>query len=403
MPPQKISSNPDCDDLIPADFADPTEKQPDPFYLYRPSELPPQLENDPEVFIGTGMGYLRRRGSLLLSGETGVGKSIMASQLAICLVLGRPFLEIPIRRTCRVLVMTSEHEDGAEVLWAHVQGLAAAMQLTADELATLDRDLAFAPVGRGFVSLDRVEAALAHHKAEVVILNPLQHFADGHLSELSTGTALIQRLGTLITKCGVAVVGIHHVTKQTGTSRSRPDNDRWAADHYGGLGLSTLFDFFRSGALLKSARGERGHGTLKFTKGADRLGLPEEQKDRIEVCWSKGQKTLPNGQSIKLLGWKVWEGAPPEPTAPRKLKGSDLRLAQVKEILRNHGSSLTTAEIVKAMKEHGAGSSTVRDDLKNWSHEGGPLVKSPARRGNRFALAAGAGDTVGDPTLAEAR
>lgn len=141
---------------------------------------------------------------------------------------------------------------------------------------------------------------------------------------------------------------------------------------------------------------------MKFTKGADRLGLPEEQRDRIEVCWSKGEARLVDGKTIKPLGWEVWDGVMPEEEARRPQTRKQERLAQVKEILGRFGRPLTTTEIVDAMRTHKAAPSTVRADLDEWSGAGGPLVKSRATRGFRFWLAPEPGEPIaGDSDGAE--
>ena len=68
------------------------------------------LKMDPSRIIA-GNGFLRRGASTLLTGGTGIGKSVMVEQWAICLAAGLPLLgRIAVPKKCRVFYMGSQND-----------------------------------------------------------------------------------------------------------------------------------------------------------------------------------------------------------------------------------------------------------------------------------------------------
>jgi RecA-family ATPase len=328
---------------------------------YRPSELPEPPVNDPEVLMGIDMGLLRRLGSLLICGETGLGKSLLALQLATCLVLGRTFFGIPVPRRLRVLMLTAACEDSAEVLWSHFHGVAEAEKFTAEEMALLEENLVFVPVdSRGSSSLEDAALAVKESRIDVVILNPLQHFCDGHPSEINAGFQMVGLLAKLLHESQAALVAIHHVAKPKDQA-DRGDN--WARVNYSGLGAGSFFDFFRSGARLQ-ARGKRGQAALQFTKGWERTGLEQE---KIYLEWSKGETFRPGRRTIKHLGWQISTEVMREKKSPQVSL-----LDTVSDLILKAGASLSQQEIQTALTTagHKVGDSTLGKRLKAWVEEG---------------------------------
>ncbi len=351
------------------------------FAIYRPSDLPVPPVDDPLVLMGIDWGYLRKGGSLLICGETGGGKSLLALQLAIHLVLGRDFFGIPVKRPSKVLILTATHEDGVEVLWSHLHGIMTTLNLTAEETARVESNLLFAPVDRGSKSLAWAAEAVTTKAADVLILNPLQHFCDGHPSEISAGTALVDFLDTLVKHTQAAVIAIHHVTKPNGQS-SR--NDNWIRAHYGGMGLGSLFDFFRSGATLRGVGDLRGRAILKLTKGAERSGLAD-RKAELHIAWTDEHYSEKNGRLIKHLGWQLTE--PYVEGEPAR----DQLLDKVRALITGAGRALSQAEIITQLAALEGGNrrkeSTVGNTLRTWVKDG---VLASERKGKArvYSLAA---------------
>ena len=329
--------------------------------LYRASGLPEPLENDPSVLMGIGFGLLRRGGSLLICGETGIGKSILALMMAIRLVLGLDFLGIPVRRRMRVLFLSASCEDSPEVLWAHLHGLMEAMHLDAEQRARVEEDLVICPVNRGEASLEWAAHAAKAIKADVVVLNPLQHFSDSHPSEVTGGFRLVSKLAELLERTQVALIAIHHFTR---SSHQGERGESWSRAHYSGAGVSSLFDFFRAGAMLKGVGSTRGQALFKLTKGADRSGLALED---LRIEWVKGETVRPGQAPIKHLGWVAAPVGSPEgkPEADELLKS-------VQGLIKAAGAPLALSDLRSALEKGGRklGESTLSRHVGRWVKEG---------------------------------
>lgn len=339
---------------------------------YRPSELPEPPVNDPNVIMGVDTGILRKDGSLLFSGPTGVGKSTMAGQLGMDLGLGRSFLGIPVAGPQRVLLVTAAGEDGPEILWAHIQGLYEGLKLTDEQKHILEDNLSLLPLEQhGGPALDEVARAIAATKPDVVILNPLQHFCDGHPSETGVCTQFVGRLKDLMMGCKVGLVIFHH-TQKRGDEHERGQG--WAQRHYSGLGAGSLFDHVRSGVCLV-ARGKRGQVLLKLAKGAERAGIDLEE---FLVGWVKGETVRPGRRTIKHLGWVLSGAAPAD--------SEDEALDAVVAVLKGAGTALSESDILTRWKADSPKPrySTLGKALQGWMEDG---TISGERLGKRWMYA----------------
>jgi RecA-family ATPase len=76
-------------------------------------------ENDPDNLIGNR--WLCRGDSFILQGYTGIGKSSLVLQMAMCWTLGRDFFGIKPKRALKILLIQAENNAGdiAEPLQGH--------------------------------------------------------------------------------------------------------------------------------------------------------------------------------------------------------------------------------------------------------------------------------------------
>lgn len=344
--------------------------------LYRPSELPEPPLHDPNVVMGVDTGLLRKGGSLLITGPTGSGKSTGAGHLAIDLGLGRPFLKIPVAGDQRVLLATAAGEDGPEILWAQIQGLYAGLQLTDEEKRSLEDNLMLLPLEQhGSRALDELARVIDATTPDVVILNPLQHFCDGHPSEPNACTQFVGRLKDLMMGRKVAVVIIHHTPKR-GDEHERGQG--WAQRHYAGLGAGALFDHVRSGVCLQ-ARGKRGQLLFKLAKGAERAGLG---CDEFPIEWINGETVCPGRRTIKHLGWALSAEIPEA--------REDDSLAAVTAVLQEAGTAFSQSDILDRWPADSPKPpySTLGKALQGWMEAG---MISGERQGKRWMYSLPAG------------
>ena len=79
-----------------------------------------------------GNGFLRREQTGLISGPTGIGKSVFLSQAAVCWAVGRPYFGIRPQNALRILIVQSENDD--EDMAEMRDGILVGLNLTPVEL-----------------------------------------------------------------------------------------------------------------------------------------------------------------------------------------------------------------------------------------------------------------------------
>jgi RecA-family ATPase len=77
-------------------------------------------------------GWIVRGACGLLSGQEGVGKSLLAQQMATCVALGRDFLGLPVER-CKTIYVTCE--DPIDELWRRQEDINKSLGITMDDIA----------------------------------------------------------------------------------------------------------------------------------------------------------------------------------------------------------------------------------------------------------------------------
>ena len=133
-------------------------------------------------------GWLARGTAALLVGEDGVGKSLLAQQLATCVATNRPFLGLPVEQAPALYITC---EDDADELWRRQRAinrmlgvpqdaapamLSSLVGYTGVELGYYDRENAFqlSPVAHGIV------AAAKSRGAGLIVLDNLAHLFPGN-------------------------------------------------------------------------------------------------------------------------------------------------------------------------------------------------------------------------------
>jgi len=160
-----------------------------------------------------GDSILPEGGGLILAGESGVGKSLLALEWAVRLAKARPVLGLPVSRSWRV------HYQGQENTLRSMQHRLRRM------LRGLDlKDAGTLTFGDPTMSFDlglkgdqeRLHACLATVKSEVVILDPLSSFLGA--ADENNNLAVRSRLDVLTgisRKLGCAFIVVDHFGKPT--------------------------------------------------------------------------------------------------------------------------------------------------------------------------------------------
>lgn len=215
----------------------------------------PEKDN-PDALFANGWG--RRGHFALLVAPSGVGKSVISTQLFVPWTMGKPGLVgsaplIPLR----VSVIQAEDDitEMGEFRRDHRLGHLAEGwtmdEIRAGEKPVYDMSQFFrGKVGEDFIA--GLDFALRRHPCDVVVLNPLQSYAGIDLNKNSELSAFLRKqLDPILVRQRTFMLCVHHTNK--------PNNDRskggaWGSDDlsaYIGAGGAELTNYARSVTFIR--------------------------------------------------------------------------------------------------------------------------------------------------------
>lgn len=288
---------------------------------------------DPQSHVA-GEGWLRAGAGTLLTGGTGMGKSVLAAQIAVSVAAGVPILGcLRVHRPVRVLCIQAEND--AETLQRDFCSLAEA---TNAERATVQQNLrvihAYGLAAEAFARFVRVQ--IRKHKPALLVIDPYQAFIGaGDINQSETFLAWIQPLDALLKEYRCALLLVAHTPKPK-------DRDSWHGREmvYMAAGSSVMANWARTSAELTTAGKEDGRYKLGFSKNAERTGLVDENQRQIREVFIEhsGNRHKPS--------WKISEDQ--SPPSNSKHKDAIIRLAlehpsmSYREIAKQVGCSVGT-------------------------------------------------------------
>ena len=255
--------------------------------------------NDPNNVLGDR--WLCRGGSLVIVGQSGVGKSSLCMQLMILWALGRPAFNVAPIGPLRSLLIQAENDIGD--LAEMYQGVREGMELTPEEEALLDERITIyrdtTRTGEEFVSA--AAALVDRHKPDLVWADPLLNYIGDDISEQRVISEFCcQQLNRVSLRTGVIWCLLHHTGKP---SKDPKASTHWTASDlaYSGIGSSALTNWARETAVLvrvKTSEGIPPTFQLSMTKRRLRAGLlstagePTDSiflrhSDRGGICWEQ--------------------------------------------------------------------------------------------------------------------
>jgi hypothetical protein len=242
-----------------------------------------------------GVGFLRRGQTGLLNGPTGVGKSSLTMQAALCWSVGRAFFGIRPERPLRVLIVQSENDD-ADIAEMR-DGILEALAFDDDERALARRNVR---VLRSFAAnlawLAEIEPEVVEHQPDLVIADPLFAFAGVDVAKDQPGLSLFLRGAVLpfTLKHGLGMIFVHHVNKPPSASADR--SAYRAGDHaYSGSGHNELANFARFVVVLRSL-GSRTVFELRMGKRWARAGIADDEGKPTDKVLIK--------HAARLIAWE---------------------------------------------------------------------------------------------------
>lgn len=169
-------------------------------------------------------GWIIRGSAGLLGGQDGVGKSLLAQQMATCAASGVPFLGVHLAQVPTIYITC---EDDADELHRRQEAINAALGLTmaslkgklrlfslkgviGNEFATTDEEGALKPTNR----FRQVQAAALDFKASLVFVDNAAHVFSGNENDRHDVATFLGLLEHLSIRIDGAVVLLAHPNKQ---------------------------------------------------------------------------------------------------------------------------------------------------------------------------------------------
>lgn len=169
-------------------------------------------------------GWMVRRSAALLSGQEGVGKSLLVQQMLTCIAIGLPLLGLPTVRANSIYITC---EDDLDELWRRQESINAALGIhmadldgrlllvslkgeLGNELGTFDDRGRLAPSTR----YKQIEMTALDFKAEAVALDNAAHLFTGNENARHDVASFLGLLERLSERIDGSVVLLAHPNKQ---------------------------------------------------------------------------------------------------------------------------------------------------------------------------------------------
>lgn len=225
-----------------------------------------------------GRDFLRKGQTWVISGASGIGKSVLAMQLAVGFALGEKTLGLDIVRPAKTLLLHSENPIADEKIYFDDIVSQFELDKKADFCEILEKNFRFrCKTGRHYSVDDfisKLDAALRANKYDVVIVDSLTSFVGCDFSSHSEVSNLFCKINELKSKHHFAMVLIHHFCKpQFRSGKLHPA--QWCM---GGKAISNYADIMS--AVLKT-KGENDEYAFMHCKPHDDGEIPTV---RIAQC-----------------------------------------------------------------------------------------------------------------------
>jgi hypothetical protein len=228
---------------------------------------------DPKKHLA-GNGFLKKGAATLLTGGTGIGKSVLAEQIAACVAAGSPILEkISVKKPSRVLYVQAENDD--EVLSRDFKSIAKTLKLNQTLLGKHLRIIhAFGIGGSDFgLWLDEIIAG-ASKQPDLVVVDPYQSYVGSvNINDSTSFLSWREEVEKVMKRLDFALLLVAHTPKPK-------DTKKWTVleSVYLAAGTSALANWVRTSCELTLSDEQRFIFKLRFGKNVRSTGLMEGKK-----------------------------------------------------------------------------------------------------------------------------
>lgn len=168
------------------------------------------LEVKPEETHIVGRGFLRRGAWSLFTGGTGIGKSVLAEQMAACVACGKSVFGLTVARPFNVLALTAEQDE--ETLKRDLEAIAEHEGLDPDLLdANLQLHHAYALDGPELVTA--LDGEFRRGGFDLLVVDNYQAFSADDINGSREWKLFITPIARLLKEYGAAMLLVDHTGK----------------------------------------------------------------------------------------------------------------------------------------------------------------------------------------------
>jgi len=229
------------------------------------------VQNDPNKVVGLGR-YLTKGGSLIVIGQSGIGKSSFVMQMACSWAIGRELFGIPVIKPLKIGVIQAECDIGD--LAQSYQGVTSGMDLKPEEISLLNQNLKFfkesAKTGRDFVDLMR--KIITRLKLDMIVVDPLLSYVGGDVSKQDVSSNFLRNMvQPVLDETGCIIVLIHHEGKPK--TKDALSGETISDMAYSGLGSSDITNWVRAVINIRRESKDKPIFSFNLSKRGKEAGL----------------------------------------------------------------------------------------------------------------------------------
>jgi KaiC/GvpD/RAD55 family RecA-like ATPase len=233
---------------------------------------------DPSKYVMGASGFMKKGACTMLVGSSGMGKSVMTMQVALCIATGTDFLGcMKVHKPRKVLLMQAENDD--DILKRDIESIVKNLKLDA---ALVQKNLIIEHVyGTSDMSfVDYMEKLLIELKPEVVIVDPYQSYITGNMNTSDSFDLWKTVVDILIKQHDVSLLLVTH----TGKPR---DVDDWNTREmqYLSTGASNQQNFARAVMVLRYNKKDTHRFVLFLSKTPAAMGLKDAEGHVVDTIY----------------------------------------------------------------------------------------------------------------------
>ena len=309
------------------------------------------LSNDLNTLVGHGR-WLQKSGTLLITAQSGIGKSSFTEQMMMSWGCGRELFGIPPRRPLRMGLFQSEGDIGD--MAESFQGIFSSMRLTAAEKELCVSNLKFfiesSKMGKEFIDL--VRKVIVRHKLDVVIIDPITAFVGDDINEGKAVNHWCRALlDPMLKETGCAAILVHHEGKPK--AKEVTDGQTFSDLMYSGTGSSHLVNYVRAVLNIRRESKDKPIFSFNLTKRGEKAGMRTlDGKPTLTLKLKHADDRVYWEMAPMAMGFQLLKVG--EQYAHFSTKPSISRKGLLEELTGEHGLQQDQAEaLVKAMITNG--------------------------------------------------